>query len=47
LKKHLGAQAIPSPNLPLIDEKGNSTQVAPKTILARRVVLRNNEHVVQ
>jgi hypothetical protein len=46
LKKHLGAQAIPSPDLPLIDEQGNA-QVAPEEILARRVVPRNNEPVVQ
>jgi hypothetical protein len=46
LKKHIGAKAIPSPNLPLVDVEGN-IQVAPEKILARRVVPRKNEHVGQ
>lgn len=46
LKKRLGPTAIPSPELPLIDAKGN-VKVAPMAILQRRVIPRNNEPVVQ
>lgn len=46
LKKHIGSTAVPSPELPLIDDKGN-IKVAPMTILERRLIPRNNEPVVQ
>jgi hypothetical protein len=46
LKKHLGPTAVPSPDLPLIDSKGN-IQVAPVEILERRMIPRNNEPVIQ
>lgn len=46
LKRHLGKQAIPSPKLPLIDDKGN-IKVAPASILERRMIPRHNEPVVQ
>lgn len=46
LKKHLGSHAVPSPELPLIDAKGN-VKVAPEEILERRLIPRNNEPVVQ
>jgi hypothetical protein len=45
LKKHLGAHAVPSPEL-LIDEKG-TIKVDPKAILQRRMIPRNNEPVIQ
>jgi hypothetical protein len=37
LKNHLGPKAIPTPALPLIDDKGNN-KVAPSAILQRRVI---------
>ena len=46
LKKHIGSTAVPSSELPLIDDKGN-IKVAPMTILERRLIPRNNEPVVQ
>jgi hypothetical protein len=46
LKKHLGPTAVPTPDLPLIDEKG-TIKVAPEAILNRRLIPRNNELVVQ
>lgn len=46
LKKHIGPQVIPTPNLPLIDQNGN-IKVAPMEILERRLIPRNNEPVVQ
>lgn len=46
LKKHIGSQVIPSPDLPLVDDKGY-TKVAPSAILQRRMIPRNNEPVVQ
>jgi hypothetical protein len=46
LKKHLGPSAVPSPDLPLIDDKG-TIKVAPIAILQRRMIPRNNEPVVQ
>lgn len=46
LKQHLGPNAIPSPDLPLIDAKG-TIKVAPAQILQRRMIPRNNEPVVQ
>lgn len=46
LKKHLGPKAIPTPDLPLIDDKGN-IKVAPTAVLQRRMIPRNNEPVVQ
>ena len=46
LKKHIGPTAVPSPELPLIDDKGN-IKVAPMSILDRRLIPRNNEPVPQ
>jgi hypothetical protein len=46
MKKHIGAKAIPSPSLPLVDSEGNM-QVAIEEILARRVIPWNNEPVAQ
>jgi hypothetical protein len=46
LKKHIGPRVVPSPDLPLVDTQGN-IKVAPESILARRVVPRNNELVIQ
>lgn len=46
LKQHLGPKAVPTKELPLIDDKGY-INVAPATILQRRVIPRNNEPVVQ
>jgi len=46
LKKHLGPTAVPTPDLPLIDAKGN-IKVAHEAILNRRLIPRNNEPVVQ
>lgn len=46
LKQHLGPQAIPSKDLPLLDAKGN-IKVAPVSILQRILIPRNNEPVVQ
>lgn len=46
LKKHIGPTVIPSPDLPLVDAKG-TVKVAPKAILQRRLIPRNNEPVVQ
>jgi hypothetical protein len=46
LKKHLGQHAIPSPELPLNDSKGN-IKVASSAIVQRRMIPRNNEPVVQ
>lgn len=46
LKKHIGPQVIPSPNLPLVDSKGY-IKVAPAKILQRRMIPRGNEPVVQ
>jgi hypothetical protein len=46
LKRHLGPKAVPSAELPLIDEKG-MIKVAPEAILQRRQIPRNNELVVQ
>jgi hypothetical protein len=46
LKKHLGPTTVPTPGLPLVDNKG-TIKVAPEAILERRMVPRNNEPVVQ
>ncbi|CAN6347636.1 unnamed protein product [Urochloa humidicola] len=46
LKRHLGPNAVPSPELPLIDSKG-TIKVAPADVLDRRLIPRNNEPVVQ
>jgi hypothetical protein len=46
LKKHLGPNAIPSHELPLIDDKG-TIKVAPQSIHQRRMIPQNNEPVVQ
>jgi hypothetical protein len=46
LKKHLGPNAIPSHELPLIDDKG-TIKVAPESIHQRRMIPQNNEPVVQ
>jgi hypothetical protein len=46
LKKHIGPRVVPSPDLPLVDTEGN-IRVAPEAVLARRVVPRNNEPIVQ
>jgi len=46
LKQHIGPSVIPSPELPLIDDKGN-IKVAPMAILERRMIPRNNEPVIQ
>jgi ribosomal protein L21E len=46
LKKHLGPKAVPSTELPLIDNKG-TVKVAPMAILQRRMIPRDNEPVVQ
>jgi len=46
LKQHIGPSVIPSPELPLIDDKGN-IKVAPMAILERRMIPRNNELVIQ
>lgn len=46
LKKHIGPTVVPTPDLPLVDEKG-IIKVAPEAILERRMIPRNNEPVVQ
>ena len=46
LKRHVGPQVIPTPQLPLVDDQGN-IKVAPMEILERRMIPRNNEPVVQ
>jgi ribosomal protein L21E len=46
LKRHLGPSAIPTPGLPLMDDKG-TIKVAPEAILECRIIPRNNEPVVQ
>lgn len=46
LKKHIGTHVVPSPDLPLVDDKG-MIKVAPEEILKRRLIPRNNEPVVQ
>jgi hypothetical protein len=46
LKKHIGNKVVPSPDLPLVDDVGN-VKVFPETILQRRAIPRNNEHVAQ
>ena len=46
LKRHIGPRAVPTPDLPLIDEKGN-IKVATVEILERRMIPRNNKPVVQ
>lgn len=46
LKKHLGTQAIPMPNLPDIGPEGQ-LKIEPVAVLQRRVIPRNNEPVVQ
>lgn len=46
LKKHLGSQAVPTPGLPLIDNKG-TIKVAPAAILDRRLIPCNNETIAQ
>jgi hypothetical protein len=46
LKKHLGPHVVPTPDLPLIDAKGN-IKVAPVAILDRHMIPRNNEPIVQ
>ena len=46
LKKHFGSKAIPSRELPLIDDEGN-VLVEPTAVLARRIIPRHNEPVVQ
>ena len=46
LKKHIGPQVIPTQHLPLIDQHDN-IKGAPMEILERRMIPRNNEHVVQ
>jgi len=39
LKRHIGPRAVPTPDLPLIDEKGN-IKVATIEILERRMIPR-------
>lgn len=46
LKKHVGRQAIPLPNLPLVGADG-TVKTEPLAVLARRVIPRQNEPVVQ
>ena len=46
LKKDIGPKAVPTVDLPLIDDQGN-IKVAPLEILQRRMIPRNNEPVVQ
>lgn len=46
LKKHVGRQAIPLPNLPLVGEDGK-VKTEPNAVLARRVIPRKNEPVTQ
>lgn len=46
VEKHMGPKAVPSTDLPLLDDKGN-IKVAPVAVLQRRVISRNNEPVVQ
>ena len=46
LKKHIGSKAVPTLDLPLIDDDGN-IKVAPAAILERKMIPRNNEPVVQ
>lgn len=46
LKKHIGSHVVPSPDLPLVDDKG-MINVASKLILERRLIQRNNEPVAQ
>lgn len=45
-KKHIGLHVVPTPDLPLIDSKGN-IKVAPMALLERHLIPRNNEPVVQ
>jgi hypothetical protein len=42
----LGSHAVPSPELPLVNQKG-TIKVAPAAILQRRMIPRNHEPVVQ
>ena len=46
LKKHIGSKAIPSPNLPMVNEDG-TVKTGPVAVLQVRQVPRNNLPVVQ
>ncbi|XP_062203820.1 uncharacterized protein LOC133906043 [Phragmites australis] len=46
LKKHLGAKAVPLPNLPLVTAEGK-IKTEPLKVLERRIVPRNHEAVAQ
>ena len=46
LKKDIGPEVVPTPDLPLVDEHGN-IKVAPQELLERRLIPCNNEPVVQ
>lgn len=46
LKKHIGPHAVPSPEPPLVVDKG-IIKVVPQAILQRRMIPHNNEPVVQ
>lgn len=46
LKRHVGPRVVPSPELPLVDPKGNIL-AEPIAVIERRVIPRNNEPVVQ
>jgi hypothetical protein len=46
LKKYIGPKVIPQPNLPFVDNEGN-TQMHPEKLLETRLIPCNNEPVVQ
>lgn len=46
LKQHKGEKAVPSFELPLVDQEGN-IKLAPIAVLERHMIPRNNEPVVQ
>ena len=46
LKKHIGAKAVPSPNLPMVNTDG-TIKTGPATVLQVRQIPRNNAPVVQ
>jgi hypothetical protein len=46
LKKHIGNKVVPRPHLPLTNNEGN-IKMQPKSLLNRRLIPQNNEHVVQ
>ena len=46
LKKHIGAKAVPSPNLPMVNTNG-TIKTGPATVLQVRQIPRNNAPVVQ